>query len=158
MCSMSTRKGTIVSINTSPGGIPKTPIGQCDVTTDGLAGDDHNHEKHGTPMQAVSLLDEEDLEDLKTEGYDVYPGATGENVTVRGMDVDALDVGDVLQFSGGLKIEVTKKRKPCYVLDSIDPQLKKVFGGRCGVLAKVLEPATISTGETIEVVESTTAV
>jgi len=158
MSVMSTRNGTIVSINIGPGGIPKQPVEQCPVTIEGLAGDDHNHEKHRSPMVAVSMLDIEDLEDPNTEGYDVSPGATGENVTVQGMNVDELNIGDVLQFSGGLKVEVTKHRKPCYVLDSIDPQLKKVFGGRCGVMAKVLEPATISTGETIEVVESTTAV
>ncbi len=158
MPSMTTRKGTIVSVNTSGGGIPKLPVEQCEVTLSGLAGDEHNHEKHRSPMVAVSLLDEEDLRDLKDEGFDVYPGATGENVTVRGMNVDELSIGDVLQFSGGLRVEVTKMRKPCYVLDAIDPELKKVIVGRCGVMAKVLEPAVVSAGEVIEVVESATPV
>lgn len=154
MTSVSTRKGTIVSVNTSGGGIPKKPVQSCEVTIDGLVGDDHNHEKHNGPMNAVSLLDIEDIEDLRAEGFDVYPGAAGENVTVQGMDVDALAVGDRLRTAGGLEIEITKRRKPCFVLDAIDPKLKKVIVNRCGMIAKVVRPAVVTPGESIEVVES----
>ena len=89
--------------------------------------------------------------------FDVYPGATGENITVRNLDVDALQVGDQLRFAGGVVAEITKTRKPCYVLDAIDPALKQGIFGRCGVLAKVICEGELRTGESIEVVPVCTA-
>ena len=143
---------TVVSVNISPGGIPKRPVAVGRVEVPGLLGDGHNHAKHNSPLVAISLIDLEDLDDLRDEGYEVYPGATGENVTMRGMDCDALQVGDRLIFSGGVQIEITKMRKPCYVLDSIHPSLKEVIKGRCGCLAKVIRTGEISAGESVELV------
>jgi len=144
---------TVLSVNISPGGIPKRPIGVGEVNADGIAGDGHNHEKHITPLQAVLLIDIEDIEDLRREGYRVYPGAMGENLTCRGLDADALRAGDRLRFSGGLVLEITKPRKPCYVLDAIDPVLKKIIVGRAGMYARVIEARPIRAGETIELLQ-----
>ncbi len=141
---------TIVSVNVSEGGIPKRPVPEVTVTPDGIAGDAHDHEKHRTPMQALSLLDIEDLEDLRREGFDVGPGATGENLTVRGLQADGLEVGDRLMLSGGVILEVTKRRKPCYVLDAIDPVLKETIVGRCGVYAKVIRCGVVRPGELVK--------
>jgi len=141
----------VVSINISAGGIPKRPVQTIDVLEGGLRDDAHDHEKHNTPLQAVSLIDVEDLDALRTEGFPVYPGATGENITVRNLQVDALPVGTRLKFSGGVELELSKVRQPCFVLDSIDPQLKKSIIGRCGFLAKVIAPGRLTQGELIEV-------
>ncbi|MCA9291425.1 MAG: MOSC domain-containing protein, partial [Phycisphaerales bacterium] len=96
-------------------------------------------------------IDLDDLDDLRAEGFDVFPGATGENVTARDLDVDRLAVGDRLHFSGGLVVELTKVRRPCYVLDAISPDLKKAVVGRLGFYGKVVAPAPLAPGETIEV-------
>jgi MOSC domain-containing protein YiiM len=141
---------SVLSVNISPGGIPKRPVVTCTLSTAGLAGDDHAHPKHVTPLQAVSLLDAEDLDDLRAEGFDVAPGALGENLTVQGLQVDGLRPGDRLLLSGGVELEYTKARNPCYVLDSISPQLKKVIVGRCGGYARVISGGRIEAGETIE--------
>jgi len=149
---MSEHVPSVVSVNISPGGIPKKPIPAGRVLSGGLEGDGHNHEKHNTPMQAISLIDVEDIDDLRREGFAAYPGATGENITVEHLEVDALQVGDRLRFSGGVVVELTKRRKPCYVLDAIDPQLKHAIKGRCGFLARVITTGTVRAGETIAVV------
>ena len=138
-------------VNISPGGIPKDPIETGRVTVDGIVGDGHDHEKHNTPLQAISLIDLEDLDDLRTEGFAVCPGALGENLTVRGLSVDTLQAGDRLQLSGGVELEYTKIRKPCFVLDAISPQLKEVVKGRCGGYAKVITGGEVHAGETISV-------
>jgi MOSC domain-containing protein YiiM len=143
------RRGKVISVNISPGGIPKRPTPRAEVATEGLVGDGHDHEKHNTPLQALSLIDLEDLEDLEREGFAVGPGATGENVTLEGLEVDSLQVGDRLEFSGGVTIELTKQRKPCYVLDAIDPELKKAIVGRCGFYGKILVPGALEPGETV---------
>ena len=145
----------VVSVNISSGGIPKLPQECAEVTPVGLLGDAHDHEKHNTPMQAVSLLDLEDLADLRDEeSWDLPPGAVGENLTVEGLSVDELRVADRLRFSGGVEVELTKVRKPCYVLDAIDPRVKDVIHGRCGFYARVLTTGSIAPGETIEVVSA----
>ena len=148
---MSDATPIVLSVNLSPGGIPKTPVAAAHVDAGGLRGDGHDHDKHNTPMQAISILDIEDYDDLKREGYDVFPGATGENITCRALSVDDLAAGDRLRFSGGVVLELTKKRKPCFVLDAIDPTLKDTIVGRCGYLAKVITPGMLRPGETIEV-------
>ena len=143
----------ILSLNISSGGIPKTPVENARVTSEGLAGDSHDHDKHNGPFVALSMLDIEDYEDLKAEGYDVFPGATGENITCQNLSIDDLQIGVRLRFEGGVEVELTKKRKPCFVLDSIDPRLKEVIVDRCGFLAKVIIEGDVRTGETIEVME-----
>jgi MOSC domain-containing protein YiiM len=142
----------VVSVNLSPGGIPKRPVSAGRVGAAGLDGDGHAHEKHNSPLQAISIIDLEDIDDLRREGFEVYPGATGENLTVRGMQVDALAPGDRLRFGGGVELELTRRRKPCFVLDVIDPRLKEVIVGRCGFLAKVIVEGEVRAGEAIEVV------
>jgi MOSC domain-containing protein YiiM len=142
----------IVSINISPGGIPKLSRPDIRVDIAGLEGDGHNHEKHRTPFQAVCLQDIEKLEELNREGYHLCPGTTGENLTVQGLNVNTLPLGTLLRFSGGVVLELTKVRKPCYVLDAVSPRLKEDIIGRCGLYAKVLQEGHFTVGETIRVV------
>ena len=142
---------SIVSLNISPGGIPKLPIESVEVTSAGLAGDGHNHSKHYRPEQAVSLQDVEKLAELQSEGFALSCGATGENINVCGLNVNALVLGTVLNFSGGVKLEISKVRNPCYVLDAINPKLKEVIINRCGMYAKVLKEGTICIGEIIHI-------
>ena len=151
---MNERTPIVVSVNISSGGIPKSPVEVGEVEAGGLVGDGHDHDKHNTPAQAICLIDLEDLEDLNREGYEVYPGATGENVTCRSLNIDNMQVGDRLRFSGGVELELTKPRKPCYVLDAISPQLKEVIVGRCGFYGKVLTTGRLQAGETIDVVHA----
>ena len=141
----------VIAVNISAGGIPKRNVGACDVTFAGLRGDRHDHAKHDSPLQAVSLLDVEMIESLRGDGFDLSPGATGENVTLADAEIQRCIVGDRLSFSGGLEIEITKVRKPCSVLDAIDPALKVAAIGRIGMLAKVLRPAPLAVGERVEV-------
>ena len=150
---MTETQATVVAVNISSGGIPKHAIERGVVTPDGLEGDAHDHEKHNTPLQAISLLDLEDLDDLRAEGFGVGPGATGENLTLRDLSVDELEVGARLRFAGGVELELTRRRKPCYVLDSIDPDLKTAARGRIGYYARVVAPGVIAAGESVDVVE-----
>ncbi len=140
----------VVAVNISGGGIPKRAVPVARVTSSGLEGDAHDHAKHDTPLQAISLINGEVLDDLRDEGFQVGPGATGENLTVRGFDVDALAPGDRLRLSGGVELEFTRKRKPCFVLDAIHEDLKDAIRGRCGAYARVVEGGEVRPGETIE--------
>jgi len=141
----------IVSVNVSKGGIPKSPVSAVQVYATGLEGDGHDHEKHYRLEQAVCLQDIEKLDELRREGYVLYPGATGENLTVSHLNVNALAIGTVLEFPSGLKIQLTKVRTPCYVLDAISPQLKENMIGRCGMYAKVISPGPVNEYDIVKI-------
>lgn len=148
-----TQTPAVVSINISRGGIPKHPVDSVFISTRGLEGDGHNHDKHKRPQQAVSLQDIERLEELCGEGYDLYSGATGENLTLRHVNINFMEVGTILKFSGGVILELTKVRQPCYVLDTIDPRLKRDIIGRCGFYAKVLQEGIVTKEDTLEIIK-----
>lgn len=143
--------GEVVSVSVSAGGIPKRPVLEAQVGIDGLVGDGHAHEKHRRPHRAVLIQDLELLDELRAEGFAVGPGVMGENVTVRGLRVQGLAAGDRLRFESGPVLELTEPRKPCYVLDAIDPALQSAVVGRCGYLARVLVPGRIFCGQHVQV-------
>ena len=147
-------KPTILSINISRGGIPKLPVQILRLNIDGFDGDGHNHEKHRTPIQAVCLQDIEKLNELREEGYSLEAGTTGENLTMRGLNVNHLPIGTILRFSSGVLIELTRVRKPCYVLDAIHPRLKEDIVGRCGMYAKIIHEGVLQIGDSVEAVET----
>ncbi|MEK7285768.1 MAG: MOSC domain-containing protein [Nitrospirota bacterium] len=141
----------VISLNISPGGIPKRPIDIAFVTQTGIEGDGHEHANHLKPTRAISLFDFEILETLIAEGYPVFPGAMGENITVRDLHVQTLAPKTRLSFSGGVVLELVEPRKPCFVLGAIDARLEKETVGRIGYLALVVTVGTIRVGETIAV-------
>jgi MOSC domain-containing protein YiiM len=141
----------IVSINISDGGIPKRPIPSVALTVNGLTGDGHNHEKHNSPIQAVCLQDIEKLQELNDAGYTLGPGDAGENLTVENLNVNSLPLGTRLKLSGGVVLEISKVRKPCYVMDAISPQLKTDAINRHGMYAKVIRGGILIVGESITI-------
>lgn len=142
---------TVLSVNVSKGGIPKLPIDSCVVSFDGLDGDGRDHDKHISRDRAISLIDREILDQLEAEGYDVSPGAVGENLTVENLNVQELEPGDLLTFSGGVVIELVEGRRPCFVLDPLGVDLKKDIVGRCGYLARVITEGELARGESIQI-------
>ena len=139
----------VIAVNISPGGIPKRSIDVAHITEDGIVGDQHEHPKHIKPTRALSLLDSEILEKLTQEGYEVSPGALGENITVRHLQIQNLAPKTRLSFSGGVVIELVEPRKPCFVLGAIHPALEKETIGRIGYMALVVTEGTMRAGETI---------
>jgi MOSC domain-containing protein YiiM len=134
--------GRLIAVCVSSGGIPKRSVCCAQITAKGLAGDEHAHEKHNRPERAVSLFDWEILTQLRSEGFLLYPGAIGENLTVAGVHVQRLPPGTLLEI-GDVLLRLEQPRKPCYVLDSIHPCLKDVIAGRCGYLASVAREGII---------------
>lgn len=137
--------GTLVAVCLSHGGVPKWPLESAVVTTDGIVGDLHAHEKHVRPDRALSLFDVEILRELVAEGFPLEPGIAGENLTVAGLNVQQMAPGTVLQ-AGEVRIRLEFLRKPCYVLDKIDVRLKDAMVGRCGYMASVLQGGTLTPG------------
>jgi MOSC domain-containing protein YiiM len=158
-------QGSIIQVSISNGGLPKSPISEGLISALGIEGDHHNHpEFHGGPEKAILLIANEIIEELKSLGYPLYPGAMGENITTTGIDIRALRIGDKVRV-GDVELELTKVRKPCRQLkvfgealgDAVyDPQVKAGDStsprwGMSGFYARVLTHGRVRAGDTVSV-------
>lgn len=157
--------GTILQVNISPGGLPKTPIGTGLIEPLGVVGDHHNHPQfHGGPRKAILLIASEVIDELTRRGYPVFPGALGENLTTRGFDVREVRIGDTVR-AGGAILEITAARVPCSQLDVYGPTIKQEIydklvkardpssprWGMSGWYASIVQPGPVGAGDPIEV-------
>lgn len=109
----------VVSVNVSPGGVPKLPVPEQWVGRLGLVDDRHNEPEpdHGGPDQAVCLYSIEAIARVGADGHTAFPGAFGENLTLQGIEMDSIAPGDLLTVGdGGLVLEVTKRAEPCQTI------------------------------------------
>ncbi len=149
-------QGKISQINISPGGIPKRPIAEANLTARGLTGDDWAHPKyHGGPDQALLLIGAEVIAELNGLGYELYAGALGENLTTEGLDYANLTAGQQFRLGQSCLIELTKLREPCRTLDIFNRpggnRIQKLLKleGRGGWYARVLTPGPLFPGDRI---------
>jgi MOSC domain-containing protein YiiM len=111
--STSVLTGTVVQINASNGGLPKLPVNFAEVHPLGIGGDDHRNKKyHGGPNKALLLISSEVVDQLRAEGWPVFYGALGENLTTRGLDHKAWRPGQQYRC-GSVVFELTSPREPC---------------------------------------------
>ena len=127
--------GRIAQINISLGGVPKHPIPHANVHPLGLEGDGHAHPHiHGGPNQALLLITSEAIEELRSQGFPVYPGALGENVTTEGIDRRHMRTGQRYRL-GDVIIELTKVRAPCTQLDGYGAGIQQAMYNKVAVKA-----------------------
>ncbi len=75
-------------------------------------------------LRQVHLIHAELLDDLAPD-HVVPPGALGENVTTRGIDLLGLPVGARLRLGDDAVVTVTGLRNPCVQIDRYSPGLLK---------------------------------
>jgi MOSC domain-containing protein YiiM len=163
----SVQAGSVQQINISKGGVPKRPIAEAVVTPLGIEGDLHAHpEIHGGPRQALLLISSEGIEELVKDGFPLYPGALGENITTTGLDRRTFRIGQRYRV-GQVLIELTKMRAPCNTLAPYgagiqqavyDAQVKakdpsSPRWGLSGMYARVVTPGTIYVGDPIALLD-----
>jgi MOSC domain-containing protein YiiM len=159
---------SILQINVSPGGVPKRPIPNGIVTPLGITGDGHAHPQiHGGPRKAILLITSEGLDELKEQGFALYRGALGENLTTHGLNRRSVRVGQRYRI-GEILVEITKVRAPCETLNAYpgiqkaiyDPDVKagnpaSPLWGLSGFYASVLQPGAIRPGDPIQLLDET---
>jgi MOSC domain-containing protein YiiM len=108
----------VVQVSISAGGLPKYPIREARVGPLGIERDRHAHPQiHGGPGQALLLVCAEAVEELVEQGFPLFFGALGENITTRGLDRRTLRMGQRYRLGSEVIIELTKPRGPCTALD-----------------------------------------
>lgn len=136
----------------------------------GVAGDahsgvtvQHRSRLNVTPdapnLRQVHLIHAELFDELALAGFAVGPGALGENLTTRGIDLLGLPRGARLRVGQRALIEITGLRNPCRQIDAnIAPGAMAATLGRAadgslirkaGVMAIVLEDGEIRAGDGI---------
>ena len=111
-------------------------------------------------LRQLHLIPAERLDLLRAQGFDVAPGALGENVTTEGIDLFALPRGTRLHLGASAVAEVTGLRNPCYQLDDLQKGLMKATlerdpdGAlllRAGIMAVVVEGGDLAPGDAVRV-------
>jgi MOSC domain-containing protein YiiM len=144
-------------------GLPKRAVPELSITRDGVAGDFNRWRTEnagGDPDQAVLLLQEETLAELRTEGWPVLPGDLGENLTLTGLPPDSLQPGARLRL-GEVVLELSKACDPCTILYSLPyvgvdrgSAFLRALQGRRGWFARVLHGGMVRPGTSVEAGDS----
>lgn len=137
------------------------------VARGGIVGDRWRHSQiHGGPRKAILLIAAEGIEELAAQGFPVYPGALGENITTRGLDRRSLRPGQRYR-AGEVVIELSGIRVPCRTLNvygkgiqaaMYDAQTRagdpaSLRWGLSGFYASVVRAGVIHAGDAISLVD-----
>ncbi|MGF1453828.1 MAG: MOSC domain-containing protein [Alphaproteobacteria bacterium] len=143
-----------------PSGIVKTVReGPVNVARLGIDGDGiADLAVHGGPDKAVYGYPARHYEAWRADWpeHDVLwgPGGVGENLTVDGLVEEEVLIGDVFETGGGLTLQVTQPRQPCFKFAARfdNPRLPKamVRTGRCGFYFRVLSEGSLAAGARLE--------
>jgi MOSC domain-containing protein YiiM len=125
--------------------------------TEGVAGDKQRDRRfHGGPQRAVCLFAMERIEALRAEGHPIAPGSTGENLTLAGVDWDAITVGDRLRVGEWVELEITGYASPCSNIEgsfadgAFKRMSQKLHPGWSRLYAKVLAEGAVRAGDPVE--------
>jgi hypothetical protein len=112
-------------------------------------------------LRQVHLIPEELLDELRASGFEVWPGALGDNINTRGIDLIALPESSLLHIGEAVVLRVTGLRAPCRQMDKFASGLVAAVIGRpdkagkrksrAGVMAVVIVGGEIKSGDRIRV-------
>ncbi len=128
-------------------GMPKRAVERAELRAGhGIAGDAHAGDWH----RQVSVLDEADIDSMRAAGLVLEPGAFGENLVVRGLDLSAVGIGTTLA-AGETELTVTQIGKVCHSHCVIYEQAGDCIMPRVGIFAEVTKGGTVRTGASVRV-------
>lgn len=155
------RRSYLHQISVSDGGLPKLPVPKARITAEGVEGDRHrNTLLHGGPDRAVCLFSLDLIDALRTEGHPIQPGATGENLTVAGLDWAALKPGRRLSVGRDVRLEIMSYTAPCSLTTGWfhDGNFKRIlqdlYPGWSRLYAKVLAEGLVRVGDVVTLEEA----
>ena len=116
-------------------------------------------DKNRPNLRQVHLIHAELFDEVALDGFALKPGAMGENITTRGVDLLGLPHGTVLRI-GGAEIEVTGLRNPCVLIDRMTPGLRGqmvrrhqdgTIERRSGIMGVVRAGGPVQAGDGIDI-------
>lgn len=141
-CSSAAR---VVAVCVSHGGIPRVPADSLILTEQGIAGDAHRYEAHYAESRGVSLFDQESIDRMTQTDWPLSPGCVGENITLEGVQIGKLEVGQVLEL-GAVHLELSRLWIPCHAASHATGETRVNTEKLPGYFAKILRPGSIEPG------------
>jgi len=144
--------GEIVAVCTSAEKhVQKEAVEEVFLTPEkGIDGDAH----YGFGHRQVSLLGDESVNKMRAKGLsDLQPGAFGENLVTRGIELPSLAIGDRLRIGSGVMLEVTQIGKECVDRCAIYYAAGDCIMPREGIFARVVKGGKVKPGDEIVAVE-----
>ena len=116
----------------------------------GIEGD----RKGGHRKRQLNIMSYETMEVLRAEGFQATPGELGEQIVVRGLDVEALPRGARFRLGESAVVEVTGLREPCARFEAAQNRPMSAAEGRIGVIARVITGGSIRIGDPVALAEA----
>ena len=112
------------------------------------------------------MITSEGLDELIAQGYPVFAGAMGENLTTSGLNRRQMRPGQRFRV-GEVMLEITRLRVPCTTLDVYGPSIKQAVydpdvkagdassprWGLAGFYLRVVHSGTVRPGDIIGLVD-----
>ena len=155
-----------VQIGVSQGGVPKRAVTQVEVTPVGIVGDSWRYPFHGGKRRAILLITSEGIDYLISQGFPIFHGALGENITTRGLNHHNLRIGQRYR-AGEATIELSEIRVPCATLSVYGKDIQATMydahvqagdsssrrWGLSGFYASVVQSGIVRTSDRISLVQ-----
>ena len=113
-------------------------------------GIEHDVHAEGGHRQ-VSLLMEESIERMRSEGVDVAYGDFAENIVTRGVNLGSLKLQDFIHIGDGMKLQVTMIGKECHTPCSIYHRVGHCIMPEEGIFCRVLNSGMIHVGDSVSI-------
>ena len=147
------------------------PVPDAVINNHGIEGDGHSGGWH----RQISLLSMESILEVNNKGVEANPGDFAENLTVSGMDLTKLKIGDRLEMKsagpaskyedeaakngednkgGSIILEVTQIGKECLHPCRIYYQMGSCIMPQEGIFCRIIRPGRIAVGDMITSVDS----
>ena len=101
------------------------------------------------PKRHLNIMMRETLDELADYGYKTDAGQMGEQLQIRGIDIDSLPEGTLLQIGARAVIRLNKPRTGCVWLEHVQDRPVNETIGKLGIMASVIESGLIRVGDTI---------
>jgi MOSC domain-containing protein YiiM len=100
----------------------------------------------------VSLLALEDIEKMREKMPNLGPGSFAENITVKGLDMDSLSIGDRISV-GETLLEVTQIGKECHSKCEIFKITGDCIMPKKGIFCAVIKGGRVKKGDVVKKVK-----
>lgn len=130
----------------------RVPVAEATLIDDtGIAGDKKG--KKGSKRQ-LNIIALEMAVALGAEGYKSAPGELGEQITLTGLDIDALPPGTRLKLGAVAEVELVEMRTGCDWFEEIHGLPRP--DGRLGMMCRVIAGGPIAVGDAVTVIVQVT--
>jgi MOSC domain-containing protein YiiM len=151
--------GHIHQINISKGGVPKLPVFEAEVKFGGIAGDKQKDKRyHGGAERAICLFSLELILKLRDMGHPIFPGSTGENLTISFENYDWLVPDTKIKVGAEVVLQIASYAAPCKTIkasfkDELFACISHKFSpGQSRLYARVIKEGIVKLEDPIEII------